>query len=99
VSTRAATGVEVLSSPAALDLVRLPTFCGLILTPIRVCLALPLPFQHLVEQTQPLLHSSTVPPSFLGIRRDYANRVAGGSPLEVIARPNLVAIGDGFGDG
>ena len=50
------------------------------------------------EQMQPLLHASRCwETTRLHFRWNHTNHLAGGDPVKIIARPNAVAVGDGFG--
>src|ERR1022692_3665874 len=81
VSTRAATSVEILSSPSAVARLR----CGACQPALAVA------FGRLVEPTE--LRLST-----LGRRlfawRNYANRLTGRRPVDIVARTDMILIRD-----
>src|ERR1039458_6096333 len=81
VSTRAATSVEILSSPSAVARLR----CGACQPALAVA------FGRLVEPTE--LRLSTLGRRLFAWR-DHANRLTGRHPVDVVSRTNMVFVGD-----
>src|SRR5271163_4266174 len=97
VSTRTATGIEILSSPAALDLMGFPTGCGRNPGGFGVCFPPSLALCSLVEQREPFLDAS--PLSLIQPRSNNANGIAGRDPVEIVSRAYAVLVSDNLGNG
>ncbi len=99
-STREATSIEVLTPPAALDLMGFPRrfFCARRL-PLRwASLAFPLASQHLVKQFQPFFDVQRCG-TLASVRSgNGSDRVACSSPVQFITWADAVPIGKGLGD-
>src|SRR5215831_16477061 len=99
VSTREATSIKVLTSPAALDLMRFPRrfFCARRLPLPWLSFAFPLASQYLVKQFQPFFHVHCCGTPAPGGSGNSSDRVPSRHPLQLNAGADPVLVGYGLG--
>jgi hypothetical protein len=98
-STRAVTGIEVLSFPAALNFVGFGRALGWNFRFLRRDLAMPMACRGLVEQLQALFHTAKMNPAAPGFGRNDPDDIPRRDPVELIARLDTILVHNNPGDG